>query len=148
MGVAEAAPPAASDHRGLADGDEIRDQGARVVVEDGRPGRNVEGELVARRAVPPRPFAATARGGLEVVLVTEIAKRRLTGVDSDVDRPASAAVAAIGSAARDMRFLTERRRAVAARSGLDEDLDAVEEHRGHCRIGPRFTRESVAERSQ
>src|SRR4029079_4637419 len=70
---------------------------------------------------------------LEMVLVAEVAERRLARFDSDVDRAAATAVAAVRPAARNVRFLAERGRAVAARAGLDEDLDAVEEHRGHCR---------------
>ena len=69
-------------------------------------------QVVAGLAVPPRALAATAGRRLEVVLVLEVAERRLAGVDAQVDRAAAAAVAAVGPAARDVGL----RRKVAAPS--------------------------------
>ena len=51
--VAEAAATAARDHDLLADGDEVRDQGARRVVEHARAGRDGEEQVLAGLAVPP-----------------------------------------------------------------------------------------------
>ena len=129
MRVAEAAAPAAGDHRGLAGHDEVGEQAARLVVECRRARRDVEVQVVAGRAVAPGPLAAAAGRRPEVVLVAEVAERRLAGVDAEVDRPATAAVAAVGAAARDVRLAPERRRSVTARAGRHPDLDAVEEHR-------------------
>ncbi len=131
--VAEAAAAAARDHRLLAGGDEVGDQRAGLVVEDGRAGRDVEDEVVAGLAVAPRPLAAAAGRRLEVVLIPEVAQRRLAGIDAQVDRAAAAAVAAVGTAARDVRLAPEGRGPVAAVAGTDPDLHAVEEHRGHSR---------------
>ena len=100
--------------------DEVGDQLAGRVVEDGRPGRDVEDEVVAGLAVPPRALAAAAGVGLEVVLVLEVAERRLAGVDAQVDRAAAAAVTAVGAAARDVGLAPERRGPVAAVAGTDE----------------------------
>ena len=133
VGVAEAAPPAAGDHRGLADRHEVGDQGTGLVVVDGRAGRNVEDEVVAGLAVPPGARAAAAGRRPEVVPVVEVAQRRLAGIDPQVDGSAATAVAAVGSAARDVGLLPEGRGPVAAIAGADPDLHAVEEHRGHSR---------------
>ena len=126
--VAEAAAPAAGDHRALADGDEVRQQLPGLVDVDRRAGRNVEGQVVAGLAVPPGPRAATAGRRPEMVPVVEVAERRLAGIDAQVDRAAATAVAAIGSAARDVRLLPEGRGPVAAITGADPDLHPVEKH--------------------
>ena len=81
----------------------------------------------------PRPPGVAA----EVVLVAEVVERGLAGVDAEVDGAAATAVAAVGSAARDVGLAAHRRRAVAARTGTHGDPDVVEEHRRHCRTGPR-----------
>ena len=120
---------------------------AGLVVEDRGAGRDVDRQLVAGRAVAARARAAAARRRLEVVLEPEVAERRLAGVDPDVDRAASAAVAAVGAAPRNVRLGPERGRAVTARAGLDEDLDAVEKHQLDCRIRsvrPRSPRSGAA----
>src|SRR5262245_4435364 len=82
----------------------------------------------------PGTLATTARGRLEVVLVAEVAQRGLAGVDAEPDAATATAVAAVRATPRDVRLATERRRAVAAVTGLDEDRHAVEEHRRDCRI--------------
>ena len=135
--VAEAAAATAGDHRLLAGRDEVGEERARLVVEDGGPGRDVEDQVVAGLAVPPGPRAAATRGRLEVVAVLEVAQRRLAGIDPEMDRPAAATVATVGSAARDVGLLAEGRGPVATVAGADPDLHAVEEHRGHSRTGPR-----------
>ena len=133
MRVPEAASSAAGDHRALADRNEIGDQRARFVLVDRGAGRHVEDEVVTGLAVPARLRAATAGRRPEVVAVVEVAERRLAGIDPEVDRAATAAVAAIGTAARDVRLLPEGRGPVATITGADPDLHAVEEHRGHSR---------------
>ena len=77
VGVAEPAAPAAGDHRLLAGRDEVGEQGARLVVEHGGPGRHVEDQVVARLAVPARAGAAATGRRLEVVPVLEVAERGL-----------------------------------------------------------------------
>ena len=134
MGVAEAAAAAAGRDRDLPDGDEVGQQLAGLVVVDRRAGRDLEGQVVAGRAVPPGPLAAATGVRLEVVLVAEVAERGLAGIDQQPDRSAAAAVAAVRAAARHMGLVPERRGSVAAVTGLDEDRDAVEEHQADCRI--------------
>jgi hypothetical protein len=75
-----------------------------------------------------------------VVPVIEVTKRRLAGIDVQEDRPAPSAVAAVRTPARDVRFLPEGRGPVAAITGADPDLHAVEEHRLDCRMGERLDR--------
>ena len=133
VGVAESAPPAPGDHRGLAERHEIGDQRAGLVVVHGRARRDVEDEVVAGLAVSPGARAAAAGRRPEMVPVIEVAERRLAGIDAEVDGAAAATVAAIRSAARDVGFLPEGRGPVAAIAGADPDLHAVEEHRGHSR---------------
>ena len=126
--VAEAAAPAPGDHRRLADGDEIGDQGPGRIVVDGRARRDGKDQVRAGLAVTPRPLAATSAGSLEVVAVLEVAKGRLAGIDREMDGGTPAAVTAVGAAARDVRLLAERRRAVTAVAGADVDLHPVEKH--------------------
>ena len=116
---------------------EVGEQRPGLVVVDGGAGRDVEDQVVAGLAVAARPRAAAAGRRPEVVAVVEVAKGRLAGVDPEVDRAAAAAVAAVGTAARDVRLLPEGRGPVAAIAGADPDLHAVEEHRGHSRTGCR-----------
>ena len=130
MGVAEAAPAATRSQRHLARGDEIGEQLARGVVEDGRSGRHVEHEVVARLAMPARAFATPARSCTEVMLVPEVTKGCLTRVDAKPDRATPAAVAAIRSPARNVCLAPEGRGARAAVAGAQPDLDLVEEHAG------------------
>jgi hypothetical protein len=85
--------------------------------------------------MPARPRAAAAGRGLEVVAVLEVAERRLPGIDAKIDRPAPTAVAAIGTATRDVRLLAEGRGPIASIAGADPDLHAVEEHQGNSRMG-------------
>src|SRR4029079_17679842 len=134
VGVAEAAPPAACDRGFLTDGDEIRQQLPRLVVVDGRAGRDGGRQVGAGRAVPTRAFAAPAGRGLEVVLVPEVAEGRLPGVAAERDRAAATAVAAIRATAGNVGLAPERRGSATAVAGLDEDRDPVEEHRSDCRI--------------
>jgi hypothetical protein len=129
VSVAEATAATTRDQRLLARGDEIGQQLACRVVEDRRAWRHREVEILAGLAVPPRALAPTARLGLEVMGVAEVAQRRLAGVDADEHGAAAAAVSAVRPAARDVRLATEGRGAVAATSRADPDFHAVEEHR-------------------
>ena len=130
MGVAEPAPSAARDHRHLARCHEVGDEGVRRVVVHGGARRDVEDEVAAGLAVPTRAVAATAGRRSKVVLVLEVPQRRLARVDAQVDRPATAAVTAIGTAPGDVCLTSEGRGPAAAIAGMDPDLHAVEEHPG------------------
>ena len=116
--------------------DEVGEQLAGGVVVDRRARRDGQGQVVAGLAVAARARPAAAGRRLEVVLVAEVAERRLAGVDAQVDRAAAAAVAAVRTAARHVRLAPERRRAVAAVAGADADLHAVEEHRRRSSHSP------------
>ena len=135
VGVAEAAAAAARDQRRLADCDEVRQELPGLIGIDRSAGRDVEGEIVAGGAVARvpafrgRPTSPGSDG------VTEVAQRRLAGVDAEVDRAATAAVSAVRSAAWDVRLLPEGRGPVTTIAGADPDLHAVEEHRRHSRMG-------------
>src|SRR3954470_12769978 len=96
MRVAEAASPPARDYRALADCDEIRDELPGLVEIDSSPGRDVEGQVLAGFAVPSRSRAPTAGRRTEVMPVVEVTKRRLTGIDAEVDRATPTSIAAIG----------------------------------------------------
>ena len=142
VGVAEPAATAAGDHHLLSGGDQIGEELVRGVVEDRGAGRNAHHEVMARRTVAPRALAPTAVRRLEVVAVLEVAQGRLAGIHGEVHRTASTAIPAVRSAARDVRLAPEGRRAVAAVTGTDVDLDAVEEHRGHCPTAPATGRDA------
>ena len=135
MRVAEPSAPAASHHGALADGHQVREQLARLVAVDRRARRNVEDQVVAGPTVTPRARAAAAGGRPVVALLGEVAQGGLAGIDAQVDGSTAASVPAVRAAARDMRFLPEGRGPVAAVAGADPDLHAVEEHRGHSRMG-------------
>ena len=130
--VAQAAAAAARHGRLLARRDQVGDEGARGVLDDRGAGRDLEQQVLAGLAVPARLRAAAAGLGLEMVAVLEVAQRRQAGVDANEDRAATTAVAAVGTAARDVRLLAEGRGSVTTIAGADPDLHAVEEHRGHC----------------
>ncbi len=135
--VAEAAATAAGDHRALADRDQVRHERAGLVVVDRRAGRHVEDQVVAGTTVPSRLRAAATRGRAEVVPMVEIAQGRLPGIDPKVDRSPATAVAAVGTAARNVRLLPEGRGPVTTIAGADPDLHAVEEHQRHSRTAHR-----------
>ena len=128
MDVAQTASAAARDHHVLVARDKVGDQVAAGQVAHDRARRNVEGQVVAGLAVPPRTRAATAVVGLEMVPVAVVAKHRLARVDDQVDAPATAAVAAVGTAARHVGLASEGRRAVATVAGADGDRHLVKKH--------------------
>src|SRR6059058_5749945 len=110
VGVAQAAATAPGDERPLAGRDEVRDELTGRVVENGRAGRDGQVEVLAGLAVTPGTFASATRLRLEMVRVTEVAQRRLPGVDAKVDGATSPAVSAIGTAAGHVGFPPEGRR--------------------------------------
>ncbi len=130
--VAEAAAPAAGDHHALPGADEVGQQIARRRVEDGRPGRHAELEVLSRATVLARARALSTAVGAEVVMEAVVAERRLAHVHPQVDRPPAAAVAAIRTASRDVRFPPERDGSIASVTGAQPDGSAVKEHRRAC----------------
>src|SRR4029079_6471081 len=96
VGVAEATLAAAGDHRRLADHDQVGEQRPGLVLVGGRAGRDVEGQVATGRAGTLRALGAADAPRLEVVPEAKAAERRLADVDTEVDRSASAAVAAVG----------------------------------------------------
>ena len=73
---------------------------------------------------------ATARPGPMVSVMAQVAKGSHAGIDDELDRPAGAAVASIGSTARDVSLTSERSGSVATRAAGYEDPDLVSEHGG------------------
>ena len=65
-----------------------------------------------------------------MMLVLEVAERRLARVDSEPDGAASPAVPTIRSPERDVCLAPERRGARAAVAGAQPDLYLVKEHAG------------------
>ncbi len=126
--VAEPAPAASGDHQGLLGRHEVAQELARVAVEDARPRRHLEHQVVARLAVLLLAGAAAAGRGLEVVGVAEVAQARLARIDGQVDGTAPAAVAAVGAAARHVGFVPERGRSIAAVAASDPDSNSVKKH--------------------
>ncbi len=145
--VAEPAATAAGDHRALADRDQVRHERAGLVVVDRRAGRHVEDQVVAGPTVPSRLRSAATRRRAEVVPMIEVAQGRLAGIDPKVDRPPATAVAAVGTAARNVRLLAEGRGPVTTIAGADPDLHAVEEHQPHSRTARRPGRRAAGGRA-
>ena len=83
-------------------------------------------------AVPPRSIGtgavAAARGGV-VGSEPEMNQGVAMGVGDERNRSAFAAVAAIGTAARNEFFPAKTEAAATAVAGLDVDVDFVDEHR-------------------
>src|SRR5688572_27701966 len=80
VGVAEPAAAAARRHGRLAGGDEVRDQLACRVVEDGGPWWDGEHDILARLPVPAHALAPASGWRAEVMLVLEVAERGLARV--------------------------------------------------------------------
>jgi len=92
---------------------------------------------VSVRPVPSAPATvAAARRGIDRTTAErrEVAERR---VGDERHIPATAAVASVGTALRDVLLAPERQRAVAAPAGADDDTDAVVEHAAVARGAPR-----------
>jgi len=126
--VAAAALSAARDDDLLTRRDEIGDDLSGRDVLHRRARRHLEGEIAARFPgfVRPTAGAATRRGvRLSVAIVTEGGELI---IDAEDDVAASSAVAAIRSAARDMRLAAERDHAFAAVPAADQHTRAIEEH--------------------
>ena len=133
VNVAEPAPPAARDHHLLTNGHEVGEQLTGRIPVDRRARRDRQDQILACLAVPSGAGAPATWSRSEVMRVLEVAQRCLPSVDPHVDRAATPSVASVGSAARDMRFTSEARRAIAASTRGDPDLHAVEKHRWDSR---------------
>ncbi len=126
--VAQAATAAAADEERLLCGDQVAEQLAGFAVEDARPRRNLQGQVLAGLAVHALAGAATARSGLEVMGVAVIAQAGFARIDGQVDGTPSAAVAPVRAAARDVSLTPEGGRAVAAVAAANPDLHLIEKH--------------------
>ena len=76
-----------------------------------------------------RSLTVLAAPCFEIGVKAEVDERVLGGDGGDVDRATTAAVAAVGSAARDVLLSPETEAAVAAGTGGHVDVDFVDEHR-------------------
>ena len=123
--ISESAPATPSDRDFLVGGNQIGDERPGRVVDHGSAGRHGQDEVVAGLAMTARAGAAAAGGRSKVMGVAEVAQRRLPGIDAEGQRAAASAVAAVRAAARNVGLTPERRRAVAAVTGPDPDLDPV-----------------------
>ena len=95
------------------------------------PGRHPDRERLAVGAVAQRALAVAAAPGPVVGLAPERLQVAQRVVAHEHDVAAAPAVAAVGPAARHVRFAAEARAAVAAGAGLHVDPRAVVEHRSH-----------------
>src|ERR671924_390689 len=102
---------------------------AALVVEDLRPDRNPQLDVVAVRAVLLPAAPVTAATGREPLLAREPRQVAAIRVGDDHDVPAMPAVPAVRSALRDVLLAPEAERAVPAAAGPDADLGPIVEHR-------------------
>ena len=86
-------------------------------------------EVVGRLAGAVGALAVLAAAGLELGVEAEVDEGVLGGSRDDVDRAAVAAVAAVGTAARDELLAAEAQAAAPAVAGGDVDVDLIDEHR-------------------
>ena len=137
--VAEAAASALGDEHALADVGQIGELRRatsgmlRIAHEDERADRHGDLEVVAVAPGLERALAAAAALGVELRGEAEVNERVAVRIGDEIDRAALAAVAAIGTAARDELLAAEAERAAAAVAGLDVDVDFVDEHRVRIR---------------
>lgn len=97
--------------------------------EDEGADRNVNLEVVAVATRAQRSFTLAAAFGGELGCEAEVDERVAVGIGDEIDGAAAAAVAAIGSAARNEFLPAETESAAAAVAGGDMDLDFVYEQR-------------------
>src|SRR5258708_3576993 len=127
VGIAEAALASARDHRPLSHVGEVGEQGLAVLLVDLRPGRHLQHDIAAVRAVAVLAHAAAAVLGFEMLLVAVI-DERIEPVDRLQDHVAAlAAVAAVRPAELDEFLAPERHAAVAAVARADVHLGFMEE---------------------
>ena len=116
MGVAPAAAAAlCGNERGLFG--HIRHNGVRLRLADYRSARNLDDKILAVFAAPTSAVAAFSVGSGVFSLVAEVREGREIIVNLEYDISALAAVAAVGTAGRDIFLAVESHRAVAAVSG-------------------------------
>src|ERR1035437_8809113 len=117
MDIAQTAPATAGDLGHLLDAHQVGEQGPRRVVVHGGAGRDRRAEIRAGLAVALRTCPSTAGARLEMAMITEFAEGRLARIDAQRDGSAAAAIAAVGTTARDVGLASERGRAVTAVTG-------------------------------
>lgn len=128
MLVAASAASAFADRESLAGRGQVADQVARLRVEDDRPRRDEDDEILAALSrLLVRAAAFAIRRG-ELLVLSESRKRVERGLDFEDDIAALAAVAAIGTAARLELLAAKVDHAVAALAGTNVDFYVVNEH--------------------
>ena len=128
MLVAQPAPPALRDEHPLALGREVRKDFVRVFVADDGADRQLDEDVFARETRAVRAHSVLAAARAPFALELEMVERVQTPGPDDVDRPAASAVAAGGSAFRDVLLTPEGDASIAAVAGFDADRRLIDEH--------------------
>ena len=110
---------------------EVGDQLAGVVAHL-RPDGHVQLDVSPGSPVAARAAAVTTLAGGDRATRAECREVAEIRVGDEDDRAAGAAVAAVGTAPRDVLLTAEAERAVAAAAGDDVDAGTVVEHRSQC----------------
>jgi hypothetical protein len=127
-GVAAAAAAAAGDDKALTTFHQFADPLGVGVCPDDRAGRHEDDHVTGVLAVRLAAHAAAAGCRAELALALEVAEGRHAGLDDEDDIAALAAVAAVGTAARDMRLAPHGGGPIATRSAGHQDSCAISEH--------------------
>jgi hypothetical protein len=133
--VAASAAAALRHEHTVALGGQVRHQrlgSVRHPLEDQRPDRDLDVEIVPRRAGAIGALAVLTAPGFEFRMEAEVDERVLGGGGDDVDRPAVAAVAPVGAAARHELLASEAEAASATVSGRDANVYVIDEHEMAC----------------
>ena len=126
MRVAKTAIAAFGDQSAIADVRQIGQQCFIVLVEDLRPRRNLEDDVIAARAGAIASHAVTAAARLEMLLIA-IVDQGVEALDALRNYVAAAsAIAAIRPAELNELFAPKRHTAVSAGAGRDIDLRLIE----------------------
>ena len=130
MDVAAATPAPGRRHERLAFHAQIGDQAAAFLVEDLRPGRDLEDQVGAGVPVPILVRAGLSRGREVFMLVTKIQQRRQAAVDGQDDAAAIAAVAACGSPLGDELLAAKGHGPLPPAAPANIDMNLVDELHG------------------
>ena len=106
----------------------MRRIGCRILLEDERADRHLDLEVVAMLTRPVGALTVLTAARLELGMKAEVDEGVLARRGNDGDRPAAAAVAAIGAAAGDEFLATETEAAPASVAGAYVNVDFVDEH--------------------
>ena len=127
MRIAPAALAASRDDMRLAVGD-VREDAVAAFLPDESSQRHADDQILrVLAAAASSPAVFSARRGV-FSFVAEIGKRAEVGVGKKNDVAASAAVAAVGTACRDILLAVKRHRSVAAVARFDFDVRFIYKH--------------------